>query len=334
MTSDRPPRVLVVDDSRFICDALGMALRKAGFDVRVARDLWDLEGETEAPDLILIDVVLQEAFGDEVASLLRSSRGVACPILLFSSLPAPELARRASEAGLDGYVSKRAGLPAIVDRVCRVLGRPPPDRAIALGDLAEAFAIDARQRSRSVLYVAGRRDRWNATAIVGELNALAGDADLAGAGSMADAARACRDAVSQHGMAGWTQGIAVALGELGEVVGGAVANVRKLLIIDDTSFCRDKLLRELDRAGHVVVEAETISEARQKLRATDYDVIVLHAERGVDPAVLRELESHARGAKVAVIEDRSEPLLLADAVFAKSLDPAALLAGIEGLFAG
>jgi DNA-binding response OmpR family regulator len=330
MTERPARRVLVVDDSRFICEALGIGLRKAGFEVRLARDLWELERSVDRPDLVLMDVVLREAFGDEVALLLRGRRGVKCPILLMSSLPDSELAQRAADAGVDGYVSKRNGLAAIVARVGTVLGETggsaPTDE-----DLVESFAVDARQRVRSVVYIAARPDRWNAAAIVGELHALAGDADIAGAHHVADAARACRDEVRQHGTAGWTAGMAQALGELAKNIGGTVATARKVLIIDDTDFCRDRLLRAFDHAGHVVVEAQTMAEARQKLRAADYDVIVLHAEPEAAAAMIRELKAGTRTAKIAVVSDGAERVEHADAVIAKRLDVRELITQIERL---
>jgi len=115
--SERPHRILVVDDSPFTGDVIAHALRKAGFEVDVARDLWDLERPLPGkPDLVLLDVVLQEAFGDDLAPLLRGSHGFTCPIVLISSLPETELAQRAEEAQLDGFIAKHAGLAAIVAR--------------------------------------------------------------------------------------------------------------------------------------------------------------------------------------------------------------------------
>jgi DNA-binding NarL/FixJ family response regulator len=63
-----------------------------------------------------------EAFGDDVGLVLRDVQQVGVPILLFSSLDEKLLARRASEAGLTGYVSKSAGLPALIARVGALLG--------------------------------------------------------------------------------------------------------------------------------------------------------------------------------------------------------------------
>jgi DNA-binding response OmpR family regulator len=120
----RPRRVLVFDDSPFVLELTQQALEREGFTVCTAADLTAFERVCAAipPDLILVDVQMPEAFGDDVASTLRGARGVATPILLVSNLEEPELARRASEADVDGWISKRAGLQALVRRVKELLG--------------------------------------------------------------------------------------------------------------------------------------------------------------------------------------------------------------------
>ena len=55
--------------------------------------------------------------GDDVASVMRRGHSVAAPIVLLSSLPDPELAARAREAGADGFISKRSGIDAVVAEI-------------------------------------------------------------------------------------------------------------------------------------------------------------------------------------------------------------------------
>ena len=116
-------RVLILDDSALILDVAKAALEDAGFSVGVAIDLAQFEHErlNSRPDLVLIDVNMPEAFGDDVAAVLRAVRGMKVPILLFSNLEAPELETRAREAGIEGFISKRAGIPAFVSRVRSIL---------------------------------------------------------------------------------------------------------------------------------------------------------------------------------------------------------------------
>jgi DNA-binding response OmpR family regulator len=116
--------VLVMDDSAIVRDTLAMMLEASGFAVRTAATLDELEQHRAEcmPDLYVLDVQMPEAFGDDVGQLLRDVQRVGVPILLFSSLEEHLLARRANEAGLSGYVSKSAGVPALLARIGRLLG--------------------------------------------------------------------------------------------------------------------------------------------------------------------------------------------------------------------
>ena len=117
-------RVLVVDDSQLMLDSTQAALMAAGYEVVVAQDLAALDRaqQTGTFDLILMDVQMPELFGDDVAMALRDIRGVAAPIYLFSSLDDQELESRAQDAEISGYISKRNGLEALIERVHAILG--------------------------------------------------------------------------------------------------------------------------------------------------------------------------------------------------------------------
>jgi len=118
-------RVLVVDDSALFLEMALAALRAVGLEAVGARDLAELENRLDAPpyDLILMDLQMPEAFGDDVADVLRHVRGVPTPIYLISHLPEEELARRAAEARVEGFISKLQGMDALVAKVRRVLNR-------------------------------------------------------------------------------------------------------------------------------------------------------------------------------------------------------------------
>jgi DNA-binding response OmpR family regulator len=118
------PRVLVIDDSALVLEVTRSALESAGFEVDIALDIASFEEKRRsiAPDVIVVDVQMPEAFGDDLASTLRGAYGVAVPILLLSTLPDEELATRALAADATGYVSKRDGLESLVARIQQVLG--------------------------------------------------------------------------------------------------------------------------------------------------------------------------------------------------------------------
>jgi DNA-binding response OmpR family regulator len=127
----RPPperkAILVFDDSPFALALTRAALEAAGFTVAIAADLSSFERQRVAfdPDLILVDVQMPEAFGDDVASTLRGWHGVQVPILLVSSLDQTELERRAQRAQASGYICKGAGMSELVRRCREVLEASP-----------------------------------------------------------------------------------------------------------------------------------------------------------------------------------------------------------------
>jgi CheY-like chemotaxis protein len=117
-------RILILDDSPLALDVSQQALEAAGFDVSTALNLEQLEKlrATLPPDLILIDVQMPEAFGDDVAMAIRRTRQDRVPLVLFSNLEPADLARRAKGAGADGFISKRDGLQRMVDQVKALVG--------------------------------------------------------------------------------------------------------------------------------------------------------------------------------------------------------------------
>lgn len=116
--------VLILDDSEVVLDIARKYLQDAGYFVSTALSLaeFDRHQATRPPDLILLDVQMPELDGDDLGRRLRLERGVTAPIVLFSTLDESELAARAEAAGLDGFVSKNAGLEAMVAEVNARLG--------------------------------------------------------------------------------------------------------------------------------------------------------------------------------------------------------------------
>ena len=122
MTATEKKRVLIMDDSAIILEAVRDALVDVGLDVETAADLAEFERHCAGDiDLILIDVQMPEAFGDDVAMLLRQKRRLQTKIFLLSSLADDELRDRAAEAEIDGYISKRGGIDIVIEHVQRIL---------------------------------------------------------------------------------------------------------------------------------------------------------------------------------------------------------------------
>lgn len=116
-------RVLLVDDSPIFLDVMRAALESEGYTVVCAATLAELDQARSAgsSDLVLMDVQMPEAFGDDIAMTLRHAYGVNVPIYLLSSLEETELAERAKWAEIDGFISKNGGMNAVITRVRSIL---------------------------------------------------------------------------------------------------------------------------------------------------------------------------------------------------------------------
>ncbi len=116
-------RILLMDDSEIFLEVTRRALVQAGYEVITANDLESFQAarQQKPADLVLMDVQMPEAFGDDIAMTLRFAHDVDTPIYLLSSLSDQELAERANEAQIDGFISKNIGIERIVEQVRRIL---------------------------------------------------------------------------------------------------------------------------------------------------------------------------------------------------------------------
>jgi len=121
-----PKTILLLDDSEIVRAAAAHCLEREGYAVTTVSSIDELEekGDPQSADLILLDVEVQQLFGDDVGMVLRKVRGITRPIWLYSSKPSAELAERVQDAGLDGFISKSDGLEVLVERVRQILGDP------------------------------------------------------------------------------------------------------------------------------------------------------------------------------------------------------------------
>jgi DNA-binding response OmpR family regulator len=119
-----PRKILVIDDSPLILNLVRGALEAAGYAVATAMTIDDFEQERRRgkPDLIVVDVQMPEIFGDDLARTIREVYEESAPIVLLSGLADEELARRAKEIEARGWVPKRLGIDALVQKVGEILG--------------------------------------------------------------------------------------------------------------------------------------------------------------------------------------------------------------------
>ena len=148
-------KVLVVDDDSHIRNVICFALRREGFVVVEARDgnAALLAFEREAPDLLILDIMMPGPDGLEVCQSIRAGgRGAAAgrniPILFLSAKDAEPDRIVGLEVGGDDYIVKPFSPRELVARVKAFFRRAealadPAQREIAAGPLR--MHVDAWQ---------------------------------------------------------------------------------------------------------------------------------------------------------------------------------------------
>jgi two-component system OmpR family response regulator len=117
-------RVLVVDDEPNIVDVISMALRFEGFDVESAGTGADAIAAVAArrPQLLVLDVMLPDIDGFEVARRLSAARA-AVPIIFLTARDSTEDVVHGLTLGGDDYVTKPFSLEELVARIRTILRR-------------------------------------------------------------------------------------------------------------------------------------------------------------------------------------------------------------------
>jgi len=139
--SSERSRVLVVDDESAITELVSMALRYEGYNVQTAANGHDALAQVASfrPDLVVLDVMLPDLDGFEVAARLgRERRRV--PVLFLTARDATEDKVHGLTIGGDDYVTKPFAVSELVARVRVVLrrnggGDPDASTKLVLADL-------------------------------------------------------------------------------------------------------------------------------------------------------------------------------------------------------
>jgi DNA-binding response OmpR family regulator len=136
-------RILIVDDEEDICMILSYSLQKAGYEVLVAHSAeealanYELIIKNYEVDLILLDIMMGEMSGLEMAEKLRSDIGRSQselldasllgigipPIIFLTALSDEDTVLQGFQLGADDYISKPFRIGEVLARVAAVLRR-------------------------------------------------------------------------------------------------------------------------------------------------------------------------------------------------------------------
>jgi DNA-binding response OmpR family regulator len=142
-------RILIVDDEPKIVRVLRGYLEAAGFQVLTAYDGMEALAafRRESPDLIVLDLMLPEVDGLDVARAIRRESDV--PVIMLTARVDEADRLIGLELGADDYVTKPFSPREVVARVRAVLrrasGPEPTSRTLVAGDVA--LDLDKRQAS-------------------------------------------------------------------------------------------------------------------------------------------------------------------------------------------
>ena len=143
-------RILIVDDEEDICMILSYSLQKAGYEVLVAHSAEEALELLQSPiahtpspiDLILLDIMMGEMSGLEMAEKLRSDIGRSHnelldasllgigipPIIFLTALSDEDTVLQGFKLGADDYISKPFRIAEVLARVAAVLRRTEASR--------------------------------------------------------------------------------------------------------------------------------------------------------------------------------------------------------------
>ena len=143
-------RILIVDDEEDICMILSYSLQKAGYETLVAHSAEEALELLQSPnsliasspiDLILLDIMMGEMSGLEMAEKLRlspnsliasspsSPQGASTPPIIFlTALSDEDTVLQGFQLGADDYISKPFRIAEVLARVAAVLRRTEASR--------------------------------------------------------------------------------------------------------------------------------------------------------------------------------------------------------------
>lgn len=118
-------KILVVDDEETICEALRFNLEEAGYEVDVAYSAEEaLTMSLEEYSLILLDIMMGEISGIQLASILKKREATArIPIIFCTAKDNDEDMIRGLDLGADDYVAKPYSIQTLMARIRAVLRR-------------------------------------------------------------------------------------------------------------------------------------------------------------------------------------------------------------------
>jgi excisionase family DNA binding protein len=120
----RGPLVLVVDDDPQVRELVRVNLEMEGYSVREAANAEEglTAVEDDAPDLILLDVMMPQVDGWEMLRLVQERHGIgSIPVVMFSGQLDASSEVQAAARGAQGFIGKPFDLRALIEQTKQIV---------------------------------------------------------------------------------------------------------------------------------------------------------------------------------------------------------------------
>ncbi len=146
-------RILVIDDEETLCDTLGFNLEIEGYEVETAYSAEEaLTHNLAGYDLILLDIMMGEISGIQLARIMKSNPATASvPIIFCTAKDSDEDMIKGLDLGADDYIMKPYSLKVVLARIRSVLRRTSADHGPTPTDTDQVsykgLVLSARNRT-------------------------------------------------------------------------------------------------------------------------------------------------------------------------------------------
>ncbi len=150
-------KILIIDDEEAVCEIFKYNLEKEGYEVDTALSAEEaLEKELEDFDLLIVDIMMGDISGFDLAKRLRSGSNTEhLPIIFCSALNEEDEKVMGLNIGADDYITKPFSLGEVQARIRAVLRRTCPSSILTnpdeLSDLEyKTLRLDLNEKTSSI----------------------------------------------------------------------------------------------------------------------------------------------------------------------------------------
>lgn len=149
-------RILVVDDEEVLCEGLAFNLEAEGYVVDTANSAEEaLTLNLASYDLILLDIMMGEISGTQLARIMKTSPTTASiPIIFCTAKDTEEDMIKGLDLGADDYITKPYSLQVVLARIRTVLRRTSAADGSPANDsdtvVYKGLVLSAKNRTCSV----------------------------------------------------------------------------------------------------------------------------------------------------------------------------------------